>query len=94
MWWKAEGTMADAVNDVEWNLLDLLTVKHDKVILADKEVVLCDEHQTLFLIVPMIDPTQEKGKSIKNMGITCKDAQYKNSGQCQSQSLVGSALLH
>lgn len=85
--------MADAVNDVEWNLLDLLTVKHDKVILADKEVVLCDEHQTLFLIVPMIDPTQEKGKSIKNMGITCKDAQYKNSGQCQSQSLLWAVLF-
>lgn len=52
--------MADAVDEVEWNLLDLLTVKHDEVILADEKGVLCDEHQTLFLIVPMIDPTPEK----------------------------------
>lgn len=65
MWWKAEGTLADAVNDVEWNLLDLLTVKHDKVILADEEVVLCDEHQTLFLIVPMINPRQERERALK-----------------------------
>lgn len=72
MWWKAEGTLADAVNDVEWNLLDLLTVKHDEVILADEKVVLCNEHQTLFLIVPMIDPTQDKKESIKNMVLLVK----------------------
>lgn len=57
-WWKAEGTMADAVDIVEWNLLNLLTVKHDKVIFEDEEGVLCDEHQSLFLIVPMINSTQ------------------------------------
>ncbi len=38
MWWKAEGTMADAVDIVEWNLLNLLTVKHDKVILKRRRV--------------------------------------------------------
>lgn len=58
MWWKAEGTMGDAVDIVEWNLLNLLTVKHDKVIFEEEEGVLCDEHQTLFLIVPMINPTK------------------------------------
>jgi len=56
--------MADTVDEVEWNLLDLLTVKHDEVILADEKGVLCDEHQTLFLIVPMIDPTQEKERAL------------------------------
>ncbi len=77
MWWKAEGTMADAVDIVEWNLLNLLTVKHDKVIFEEEEGVLCDEHQTLFLIVPMINPKnkQENGDSITNINISCKDAQ-------------------
>ncbi len=69
--------MADAVDIVEWNLLNLLTVKHDKVIFEEEEGVLCDEHQTLFLIVPVINPTnkQENGDNIKNIYISCKDAQ-------------------
>lgn len=77
MWWKAEGTMADAVDIVEWNLLNLLTVKHDKVIFEEEEGVLCDKHHTLFFIVPMINPThkQENEDSFKNIDISYKDAQ-------------------
>lgn len=59
MLWEAEGPVEDAVNKVEWDFLDLLTVEHDKVILADEQRVLSQDHQTLLLIVPVVHPGEE-----------------------------------
>ncbi len=54
--WEAEGSIGYAVHKVQGDPLDLLTVKHDKVVLEDQERVFCDENKTLFFIVPVIHP--------------------------------------
>lgn len=54
--WEAEFAVGDAVHNVQWDPLDLLTREHDKVILEDQERVICDEDKTLFFIVPVIHP--------------------------------------
>lgn len=60
MLWEAECAVGDAVHKVQRDPLDLLTVEHDKVVLADEERVVRDKHNALFLVVPVIHP--ESGK--------------------------------
>lgn len=57
--WEAEFAMVDAVHDVQWDPLDLLTDEHDKVVLEDQERSVCDENKTLFFIVPVIQLCHE-----------------------------------
>lgn len=57
--WEDEFAMGDAVDNVQWDPLDLLTVEHDEVVLEDQERVVCDESETLFFIVPVVHLCQQ-----------------------------------
>lgn len=57
---ERKGTLRDPVNEIKRNSLDLLAVQHDEIVLADKEGLFRDQHQSLFFIVPMINPEKKK----------------------------------
>ena len=54
--WEGEVAVGDAVDKVERDPLDGVTVQHDEVVLTDQERTLCDQHQALLLIVPVVHP--------------------------------------
>lgn len=53
---EGEGAVGDAVHKVQRDPVDLLTVEHDKVVFEDQEREVCDENNSLPLVVPVIYP--------------------------------------
>lgn len=54
--WEDKLAQVDATDDTQRNLLRLHTAKHDEVIFADQEGLVCEHQDLLLLIVPVINP--------------------------------------
>lgn len=57
---EGEGAVGDTVHKVQGDPVELLTVEHDKVVFEDQERRVCDENNSLLLIVPVIHPGKKK----------------------------------
>lgn len=54
--WEDKLAQVDATDDTQRNLLRLHTAKHDEVIFADQEGLVCEHQDLLLLVVPVINP--------------------------------------
>lgn len=60
--WEDELAQTDSTDGTQRNLLHLHTAKHDEVIFADQQGLVCEQQDLLLLIVPVINPV------VTNMG--------------------------
>lgn len=63
---EAEGTVGDAVYNVQWDPMDMLTIEQDEVVLEDQQRVVRDEDEALFFIVPVIHPGTTRERVCKH----------------------------
>lgn len=57
---EAEGSVGDAVHEVEGDPGEALTVEQDKVVLEDQQRAVCDQDQALQVVVPVVHPEEEE----------------------------------
>ena len=53
---EAELSVGDAVHTVQRDSVDPLTVQHHKIVLADQEGLVGEDHHTLPFVVPVVYP--------------------------------------
>lgn len=66
--WELKLPDRDGIDGAEGDPRHVLALQADEVVFADEEGPVCDENQTLLLVVPVIDPGKATGLSFSGLG--------------------------